>query len=152
MLRKGLRLAARKMPKVIDPTTHALLDYVVAGSFLLMTVRFWKRNKRAAIASLLCGGTAAANILFTDYPGGRRKILSYKAHGHVDAALAGVTAAVPRLLRFGDEPDAKFFEAEALVETVIVGLTDFDYYEDLSSKRLLLRQRYKGVPTDAAAH
>jgi len=148
---KGLRMAVGKMPKMIDPPTHAVLDYAVAGAFLIMGIRFWKRNKRAAIGSLLCGGAAATNIALTDYPGGARKVLSYKAHGRVDAGLAGVTAAVPRLLRFEDEPEARFFEFEALAETVIVGLTDFDYYECQSARRLLLRRKAEAAPKDAAA-
>ena len=129
---KGVRAAADKMPKVIDPATHAVLDYAVAGSFLLMGILFWKRNKRAAVSSLFCGGATAANILFTDYPGGSRKVISYKTHGHIDTGIAGMTAALPRLLRFEDEPEARFFEVEALAKTVLVGLTDFDYYQELS--------------------
>jgi hypothetical protein len=143
---KGLRMVVGKMPKMFDPPTHAVLDYAIAGAFLIMGIRFWKRNKRAAVGSLLCGGVAAANIVLTDYPGGRRKVLSYKAHGHIDTGLVGVTAAVPRLLSFEDKPEARFFEAGALVETVIVGLTDFDYHEDPSSKRLLLRKTEEDVP------
>jgi hypothetical protein len=133
---KGVRMAAGKMPKVIDPTTHAVLDCAVAGSFLLMGILFWKRNKRAAASSFFCGGAAAANILFTDYPGGPRKVVSYKAHGHIDTGIAGMTAALPRLLRFEDEPEARFFELEALANTVIVGLTDFDGFEQPSPRHL----------------
>src|ERR1700686_42460 len=71
---KGIRMALSKMPKRVDPATHAFLDYAVAASFLIMGVVFWKRSKRAAIGSLLCGGAATANIMFTDYPGsGSRK-------------------------------------------------------------------------------
>ncbi len=40
---KGFRAAVGKMPKVIDPHARRL-DYAVAGSFLLMGVRFWKRS------------------------------------------------------------------------------------------------------------
>jgi hypothetical protein len=133
---KGVRMAAGKMPKVIDPTTHAVLDYAVAGSFLLMGILFWKRNKRAAVGSFFCGGAAAANILFTDYPGGSHKVVSYKAHGHIETGIAGMTAALPRLLRFEDEPEAKFFDLEALANAVIVGLTDFDGCEQPSARRL----------------
>jgi hypothetical protein len=133
---KGFRAAVGKMPKVIDPTTHAVLDYAVAGSFLLMGVRFWKRSKRAAIGSLFCGGAAVANILLTDYPGGTRPILSYRAHGRVDAGIAGITAAVPRIMRFDNERESRFFEIEALANTAIAGLTDFDYYEHPAPKRL----------------
>src|SRR5208283_3235704 len=126
---KGLRMAVGKMPKFIDPTTHAVIDYAVAGSFLLMGILFWKRNKRAAVGSLFCGGAAIANIMLTDYPGGVRKVISYKAHGRIDTGLAGFTAAMPRLMSFDDEPEARFFEIEALSKTAIVGLTDFEYYE-----------------------
>ena len=133
---KGLRMAVGKMPKVIDPRTHAVLDYAVAGSFLLMGILFWKRNKRAAVSSLFCGGAAAANIWLTDYPGGAHTLISYKTHGHIDTGIAGMTAAMPRLLRFEEESEARFFEVEALAETAIVGLTDFDYYERPSPMRL----------------
>ena len=106
LLQKGLRMAARRLPKVINPTTHAMLDYAVAGSFLLMGVLFLKRNKRAAASSLLCAGAAAANILLTDYPGGSRQVIDYKTHGVIDEGIAGMTAAMPRFVGFGDEPEA----------------------------------------------
>jgi len=141
--RKGLRMAVGTMPKVIDPTTHAVLDYVVAGSFLVMGIMFWKRSKRASIGSLLCGGATAANIMLTDYSGTSGKLISYKMHGRVDAGLAGMTATMPGLLRFGDEPESRFFEVNALAETAIVGLTDFDYYEGSSHANLR-----RGEPED----
>jgi hypothetical protein len=125
----GLRMAVGKMPKLINPTTHAVIDYAVAGSFLLMGILFWKRNKRAAVGSLFCGGAAVANILLTDYPGGAYNVISYKSHGRIDTGLAGITAAMPRLMGFDSEPQAKFFEIEALSKTAIIGLTDFEYYE-----------------------
>lgn len=124
---KGVKMALGKMPKMIDPTTHAVLDYAVAGSFLIMGIVCWKRNKRAAIGSLLCGGAAAANIMFTDYPGsGSRKPISYNVHGHIDTGIAGMAAAMPRLLSFEDKKEAKFFEIEAISNTAIAALTDFD--------------------------
>jgi hypothetical protein len=149
--KKGLRMAVGKMPKLIDPTTHAVLDYAVAGSFLLMGILFWKRNKRAAVSSLLCGGAAAANIWLTDYPGGSRKLISYKAHGHIDAGIAGMTAGMPRVLRFEDEREAGFFEVEALANTAIVGLTDFDYYEQPAPRRLRRHEEDEDFPPGVAA-
>jgi hypothetical protein len=147
---KGLRMAVGKMPKVIDPTTHAVVDYAVAGSLLLMGILFWKRNKRAAVSSLVCGGAAAANIWLTDYPGGAHKVISYKAHGHIDTGIAGMTAGMPRLLRFEDEPEARFFEIEALAKTAIVGLTDFDYYERTSQRRVRRHKDDEDFPQDVA--
>jgi len=127
-----------------------VLDYAVAGSFLLMGVLFWKRSKRAAIGSLVCGGAAAANIMLTNYPGGTRKVISYKSHGRIDAGLAGLTAAVPRIMRFDDEREARFFEIEALANTAIAGLTDFDHYERPSPRRLRGRTDER-APLDVSA-
>jgi hypothetical protein len=128
LLQKGLRMAVRRLPKIINPTTHAVLDYAVAGSFLLMGALFWKRNKRAAVSSLFCGGAAAANILLTDYPGGSHQVIDYKTHGVIDQGIAGMTAAMPGFMGFGDDSEARFFEFEALANVALTDLTDFDYY------------------------
>lgn len=125
----GVRFAARRMPARIGPVTHAALDYAVAGSFLFMAARMWRRNRRAAVGSLLCGGLAAANALLTDYPGGVFNVIDYKTHARVDAALAGLAGAAPQLLGFSGEPEARFFNVEALAQTVATTLTDFDHYE-----------------------
>ena len=130
LLHLGAKFASRRMPKVISPTTHAVLDYVVAGSFFLKAAALWKRNRRAAGASLVCGGAALANSLVTDYPGGVFRKISYRTHGRNDSAIAGFTAAAPKLLGFAHDREARFFGFEALTGTVISGLTDFEYYEE----------------------
>ncbi len=126
---QGAKFAARRMPKVIGPTTHAVLDYVVAGSFFLKAATLWKQHRRAAAASLLCGGATLANALVTDYPGGVFRKISFRTHGRNDSAIAGFTASAPRLLGFAKDDESRFFSVEALTETAITGLTDFDYYE-----------------------
>jgi hypothetical protein len=141
LLHKIVSAAAGRMPKVIGPSTHALMDYAVAGSFLLMGTAYWGRNKRAAIGALVCGGAIAANSLLTDYPGGVSNIISYKNHGRIDAGFAALTAAMPRFMEFDDQPEARFFAMQALGESLAIGLTDFDYYERSSSQRLHQRQR-----------
>jgi hypothetical protein len=126
---QGVRFAARKMPKVIGPTAHAVLDYAVAGSFLLIAVRCWRSNRRAAMGAALCGGAVAANALLTDYPGGARDLIDYKTHGKIDAGVVGLTAAMPRLMNFADEPEARVFGLHALAETAVTSMTDYDHYE-----------------------
>ncbi len=132
----GVRFAARKMPKVIKPTTHAVLDYVVAGGFLLMAARFWKCNRRAAMGSLICGGATMANAMLTDYPGGVFRVMDYRTHGRIEAGLAVLSASTPRFLDFEDEAEARFFSLQALAETTVTGLTDFEYYEEHPLRRL----------------
>ena len=126
---QGTRAIARRMPKVISPTTHAAADYAVAGIFFLGAAWLWKRNRRAAVGSLLCGGAKVANALLTDYPGGAVAAISYRTHGSLDASIAGITASTPMLMGFSDQPEARLFSIQALTETVVSGMTDYGYYE-----------------------
>ena len=131
---KGAKFAARKMPKVINPTTHAVLDYVVVGSFFLKAARLWNRHRRAAAGSLICGGAVLANAMVTDYPGGVFRKISYRAHGRNDAAIAGFTASAPGLLGFSKCRNTRlFFSVAALLETAIIGMTDFEYESERES-------------------
>ena len=133
LLETGARFAARKMPKVIGPRAHAMLDYAIAGTFLIMGARMWRRNRRAAVGSLICGGAAALNAVVTDYPGGVTPLLDYRTHGRIDATMAAMTASTPKFLGFSDEDEARFFSFQALAETVVTGLTDYEYYEEANS-------------------
>jgi hypothetical protein len=126
LLQTGARFAASRMPKVISPNAHAVLDYAVAGIFLLMGARLWRRHRRAALASFTCGAAKAINSMVTDYPGGVVHVIDYDTHSRVDAGLAALTAAAPRFLGFSDEDEARFFSGCALAETVIAGLTDYE--------------------------
>ena len=56
LLQKGIAMAAGRMPKIIKPPAHAVFDYLVAGTFLITAGLYWRRSKRAAISSLICGG------------------------------------------------------------------------------------------------
>ena len=124
-LQKGVALAASRVPVKISPRVHAALDYAIAGSFLLAGAIFWKRNRRAALGSLLCGGATAAVSLLTDYSGRNGKPISYPLHGQIDTGLIAMTAAIPRLVRIEGEPQAKFFARQALAKTAITGMTNF---------------------------
>jgi hypothetical protein len=124
---QGVEFAAKRIPARIGPRTHAVLDYAVAGSFLFMAARLWGRHRRAALASLLCGGVATANALLTDYPGGVFEVIDYKTHARIDAAIGAIAAAAPRMLGFHTDPEARFFNIEALAETVATTMTDFEH-------------------------
>src|SRR5271157_3862651 len=127
LMQKSVALAAGRMPKKISPRVHAALDYAIAGSFLLAGAVFWKRNRRAAVGSLLCGGATAAVSLLTDYPGGVRKMIPYSMHGQIDTGLVAMTAAMPRLVNIEDDREAKFFSRQAVAKTAITAMTNFDY-------------------------
>lgn len=113
-------VGAKYLPKIISPRIHALIDYATAGSFLLMGALFWKRNKRAALSSMVCAGTALTHALLTDYPGGAKRVISFQTHGKIDAGIVGLTASLPGMMGFDDEPEERFFAMQALQEAAVV--------------------------------
>lgn len=129
LLQKGVAIAVGRMPKVVKPQAHAVIDYLVAGSFFVAAGILARRNKRAAISSLICGGMITVNSVLTDYPGGMGKVLSFQTHGKIDAGLAGLTATMPRLMGFGEDSESKFFTTQSMLETAVTAMTDYDYYE-----------------------
>jgi hypothetical protein len=148
LMQVGLQMAAGKLPKVIKPRPHAVIDYAVAGSFLLMGALWWKRNRRAAVGCFICGGATATNSLLTDYPGGIFREITYRNHGRIDAVIAGLTASIPGFMNFKDEPEARFFGSSGVGQTAITSLTDFKYYQDPFSRR---RRRRKSRSTAQGA-
>src|SRR6185437_10671935 len=117
--------ATNKMPKVINPTVHAIIDYGMAASFFAMAALFWKRNKRAAISCLVCGGTETVTALLTDYPGGVTDSISFETHGRIDFGMSGLITSMPHMLRFSDEKESGFFRLQGLAMAAVTGLTDF---------------------------
>ena len=145
LMQKGVALAAGRMPKKISPRVHAALDYAVAGSFVMMAALFWKRNRRAAVGSLLCGGATAAVSLLTDYPGGARKVIPYAMHGQIDTGLVAMTAAMPKLMSIEDDREAKFFSRQAMARTAITAMTNFDYGKKGKSQHELDEEEHLGI-------
>ena len=133
LLQKGVAMAAGRLPKIIKPEAHAVIDCVVAGAFLVKGALYWRRNKRAAVSSLFCGGLAVLNNVLTDYPGGVSRVISFRAHGSLDAGIAGITAVMPSLLGFAGEKEARFFTRQSIAGTAITAMTDFDYYQRRSA-------------------
>src|SRR4051794_11763285 len=57
------------VPKVIDPKTHAGLDYLVAGTFLTAGFTLRRRNPRASGLAFASAAAVLGASLFCDYPG-----------------------------------------------------------------------------------
>ena len=130
ILDTSIKALSNRLPKVISPKTHAIIDYATIGSFALMTGLLWKNHKRAAIGSLVCGAVQAGTVMMTDFPGGVVKLISFETHGKIDAGFAGFVATLPSLLGFGDEKQAWFFRAQGMNVAAVGGMTDFEYYEE----------------------
>src|SRR5947209_800526 len=125
ILDQAAKWTTNKMPKVINPTAHAIIDYAMAASFFGMAAFFWRRNKRAAVSALVCGAAETITSVFTDYPGGVVREISFETHGTIDFGMSGLVSSLPDMLRFSDEPESKFFRMQGIALAAVTGLTDF---------------------------
>jgi len=126
LLQKGINALSDRIPKVLSPSAHAIADYAVIGGFLTMGILFWKRHRRAAIASLAIAGAELANTLITDFPGGVTDKISFETHGHVDLGLAAAASSLPEFLKFSGDPQAKFFTIMGVNISAVHAMTDFN--------------------------
>lgn len=124
-----------RMDKRISPRGHAIADYVAIGSFFLGAAFLWRRNRRAAMGSLICGGAELAVSLLTDYPGGITPEISFRTHGRMDRGLAALSAIMPEALGFRYDDERAFFLLESAAKTVVTNLTDFDRRRALPPRR-----------------
>jgi hypothetical protein len=122
---QNLLPATGNVPKVIDASTHAVMDYVTAASFFGLGAYLHREHPRAAALAYVNGAAVLGLSMLTDYPGGVFRSVSFRTHGWVDVLLAGMTAAGPAMLGFADEPIAQVFYGQAAIETGIVAATDW---------------------------
>jgi len=125
ILNTAAKLLVKPAPKMISPKAHAIIDYIMVGSFLTSAAWFWRSSKRAALAALICGGAELAVNLLTDYPGGVKRVISFRSHGEIDLGLAAMIATMPEFLAFKDDKEKKFFVANGALITVVRELTRF---------------------------
>lgn len=118
-----VKTAVKPLPRVISPKGRAVIDYMMVGAFLATAGLFWKRNRRAAAASLLCGGAELGVSMLTDYAGRDRKPIPLLIRHKIDLGLAAMTAVMPEFLNFEDNPERKFFIAQGMLLTVTNELT-----------------------------
>lgn len=125
LLQKSIQVLGKPMPKVTAPKVHAALDYATAALFFVGGIFFWRRNKRAAVASFLCGAAQAGVAALTDYPGSARRMISYPLHRKIDLGLSSMAAAMPQFLAFEHEKEKAFFRTQSLVIAGVAALTEF---------------------------
>ncbi len=117
---------ADRLPTVISPTAHAVIDYATAASFIAYGVWAWNRDRRAALTSLGVGASEIAISALTDYPGGISRHLSLRSHGRIDVGLAALVGTMPDAMGFRDERPARFFHMQAVAIAAVTGLSDFE--------------------------
>jgi hypothetical protein len=119
-------LHSRALPKLIDGNTHALLDALTVSGFFMLAGLLWGRHNRAAATALVNGIAVMGVSMFTDYPGGQRGPISFEQHGKADIMQAGMAAGMPTLLGFGSDSASIPFRMQAIVESLVIGMTDWE--------------------------
>jgi hypothetical protein len=103
-----------------------MLDYGVAATFLTMAARYRDSNRAAARLALINGAMVLGVSLFTDYPGGVWRKLSFKTHGILDGAQAALAGLGPMMFGFADRSEARFFYSQAASEVGVIASTDWN--------------------------
>ena len=130
------KLAMKPVPRMLSPKAHSIADYVIVGAFFASTGWFWGRSKRAAVASLICGAAELGVSLLTDYPGGIKRVISFRRHRDIDFGLAAMAATMPEFLAFKDEPEKKFFLTQGAIITGVAEVTQFPEKPERAEKGL----------------
>ena len=127
LLTKTTDFATRRLPKVISPGAHKVADYAMMSGFALAGLVYWKRDRRAAIASLLCGGSMLALTLATQYDGERGHRMSFSEHRRTELGMAAAFSLIPKVLQTGKMAKTHFL-VQAAALTAIGNMTSAARY------------------------
>ena len=126
LMNQATNLLKTKLPKVISPTTHGIIDYAHSAFFLTMGIICSRSNKRAAAAAFATGGFVLVQSLLTDYRFGAKPVIPFETHGKMDSVFASSSWMLPVLFGFRGTKAAKVFEINSLAEASVVGMTDWN--------------------------
>src|SRR5262245_13237186 len=151
LLQKSIRVLGKALPKLISPKAHAAVDCSAIVLFLAGSALFWRTNKRAAIASLLCGVAEAGVTVLTDYSGERERAINLPLHRKIDFGLSTMTSTMPEFLAFAGEKERAFFVAQSVLIAGVTAVTDFDVVQTSAARpRSDLRAPKRGEQKTAA--
>src|SRR5262249_51904902 len=151
LIQKSIRVLGKALPKLISPKTHAAVDWSATALFLAGSALFWRTNKRAAIASLLCGVAEAGVTVLTDYSGERERAINLPLHRKIDFGLSTMTSTMPEFLAFAGEKEKAFFVAQSVLIAGVTAITDFGVpHTSAARARPSLRAQNTGEQETAA--
>jgi hypothetical protein len=134
-IRDGISMGRKRLPKVINPKLHAILDYAAAATCFTMAALYWRKHKPAAITSLALGVAHTTNNLLTEYPGGAWPVMNLETHDRVSTGIAAMTATLPRAVGFSGDAQARFFRLQAVGQAIILSMAETGLDSDSRRER-----------------
>jgi len=122
ILASAAEATSKRLPKFISPDVHCISDYVLSGTMMAGGLVLWRKERRAAVASLLCGASLLALSLVTHYPGRKRKPVAYHRHADAEKGMAVLMATLPGVL-FLEKSLHRYFTFHAATLTALNNLT-----------------------------
>ena len=126
LINTDLDTLGTKLPKVISPTAHGIIDYAHAAFFFTVGACCMRSNKRAASAAFATSGFILAQSLLTNYRFGAKPVFSFETHGKMDSVFAASSWLIPQIFGFKGTNAAKIFETNSIAETSVVAMTDWN--------------------------
>jgi hypothetical protein len=113
------------MLKLANPLAHGVLDHGLALTFLLAPALFGFGETPTRL-SYVIGFAHFGASLFTRYPLGAIRLLSFPAHGMLESLMAAGWILAPWLFGFADYPAARnFFVAAGIALLAVAAVTDY---------------------------
>jgi hypothetical protein len=126
ILQKSIQLMGKPLPKIISPRAHTIAHYSTAALFGIAAALFWRDNRRAALASLVCGAAETGVAVITSSRRGGRRGITPAMHRRIDLGLSTMAASMPQFLAFDHDREKMFFRTQSALIAGIAVLTDFE--------------------------
>lgn len=125
--------------KVLKPLPHAIIDYAWAAQMMSAPWMFkFNKNQAARHHSVCAGATIVGLSLFTRYPLGAVKTISFPAHGVIEAVAGVMTLLAPWTMGFANNKRAKWLHVVSGLGTLaVVAVTDYQAAERNPAERKL---------------
>jgi hypothetical protein len=114
------------LPKVISPTTHAVIDWTIFAGTITTAYMFGKKNRVIGMSALMTAALEGLNVAFTKFPGGLFRKISFPSHGRMGLGNLPMFVALPALMGFAKRPESLFFYGQVALAALVIGMTDFN--------------------------
>lgn len=123
--------------KGLKPLPHAIIDYAWAVQMMSAPWLFKFNKNKLATRHCVCSGAAIVGLsLFTRYPLGVVKAISFPTHGVIEALAGVITLAAPWTMGFANNKRAKWLHVVSGLSTLmVVAVTDYQAAEQNPADR-----------------